>query len=127
MQQFFEALGLTTPPRVEISELYVKLQGAVGASLEHVLKATAVENRPVFAHASSGVRPGCAFGKVIPEGRTGGSFLEVPSVPDAPGETLLAKVQVSANGNRRLHRRRFPCRHSGGSGTEPTGAGDSNA
>ena len=101
VQQFFEALGLTTPPHVEVSELFVKLQGAAGSRLEHDLKVTAVENRPVFAHATSGV-PWLRVAKVIPEGRTAHIRLEVPAVPDSPGETLLGKVQVSANGNQRF-------------------------
>lgn len=101
IQQFFEALGLTTPPRIEISELFVKLHGSVGARLEYFLKATAVENRPVFAHATSTV-PWLRVAQVIPEGRTARIRLEVPSVPDAPGEALLGKVQVSANGNQRF-------------------------
>jgi len=53
VQQFFEALALTTPPEVEISESNVNFTGNVGDRLEHALQVKAKENRPVYAHAAS--------------------------------------------------------------------------
>ena len=53
VQQFFEALGLTTPPKVDISELTVQLRGEPGDMVQHELVIKAREKRPVFAHASS--------------------------------------------------------------------------
>ncbi len=101
VQQFFEALGLTTPPRVEISTQSVQLQGVGGAELEYTLQLRTVENRPVFAHAFSTV-PWLKIGRISLEGRTARVRLIVPEVPDQAGERLLGKVQVTANGNQRF-------------------------
>jgi hypothetical protein len=101
IQQFFEALGLVKPPAVEINEQSVHLQGAPGASLEHVLVVRAQEARPVFAHATTGA-PWLRIGRVHLDGRTARILLKVPNVPARPGERLEGKVQVTANGNQRF-------------------------
>src|SRR5262245_52379373 len=101
VQQFFEALGLTTPPRVELSETSVKFQGDPGTALEHTLRLKAAENRPVYAHATS-TAPWLRVGRISLEGRTARIRLQVPSVPEMPGETLQGKLLVSANGNQRF-------------------------
>jgi hypothetical protein len=101
VQQFFEALGLTVPPRLEISELAVKLAGAPGEALNHTVKVTAIENRPVFAHAASEV-PWLTIGRISCIGKTAKVRLVVPRVPDQPGESLLGRVQIHANGGQRF-------------------------
>jgi hypothetical protein len=101
VQQFFEALGLVTPPKVEISESTVYLQGPPGATLEHVLQVQAQEARPVFAHATTGV-PWLKIGRIHFGGRTARIPLRIPAVPDRPAELLLGKVLVQANGSQRF-------------------------
>src|SRR5262249_36253624 len=53
VQQFFEALGLTPPPKVAISERSVKLEGTAGTTVRHTLEIKSEEKRPVYAHATS--------------------------------------------------------------------------
>ncbi len=101
VQQFFEALGLTTPPKVEISERAVYLQGQAGERVEHVLKVRTQERRPVYAHAVSS-QPWLKVGHVQHEGRSASVPLFVPEAPYRPGEPLQARVTVTANGNQRF-------------------------
>ncbi len=98
VQQFFEALGLTTPPKVDVSEPAVFFIGDPGDRLQHSLQLSAREKRPVYAHASSD-RPWLEVSRVKAGGRVADIRLAVPSVPDRPGELLHAKVSVTANGN----------------------------
>ena len=101
VQQFFEALGLVTPPRVDISERTVALRGQPGQKLEHVLAVTAQEKRPVFAYATSD-RQWLEVGRPRLNRRTATIPLIVPAVPNQPGETLHSRVSVVANGNQRF-------------------------
>jgi hypothetical protein len=101
VQQFFEALGLVKPPKVELSEPAIALRGDVGARLEHRLEARTGENRPVFASAVSD-QPWLYAGKAILNGRVATIILVVSSVPDEPYQTLTAHVNVTANGLQRF-------------------------
>jgi hypothetical protein len=101
VQQFFEALGLTPPPKVDVSERAVRLEAAAGSSVEHRLEVRSEEKRPVYAHASSNV-PWLEVGRPKLNGRHAYIPLVVPTVPDRPGEELTAKVTVRANGNQRF-------------------------
>jgi hypothetical protein len=101
VQQFFEALGLVHPPKVEITETSLQLHGNPGDVLEHTLQVQAVEKRPVYAHASSTV-PWLQVGRARLEGRTARIPLRVPLVPALPGERLRGEVHVVANGNQRF-------------------------
>jgi hypothetical protein len=98
VQQFFEALGLTPPPRVEISTRAVNLTGAVGERLDYVLQVATAEKRPVYAHAVSD-QPWLRVGRANLQGRMATIPIAVPQVPDRPGERLQAQVTVTANGN----------------------------
>jgi hypothetical protein len=53
VQQFFEALGLTKPPKVAIGEWLVSFSGEVGDRLEHAVLVRTEEKRPVYACATS--------------------------------------------------------------------------
>jgi hypothetical protein len=97
VQQFFEALGLTVPPKVEISDTTVELAGNPGETLLHTLRVTTAENRPVYAHAVSEA-PWLTIGKISGRGKLAKVRLLVESVPPRPGETLLGQVRVHANG-----------------------------
>lgn len=101
VQQFFEALGLTPPPRVGISERCVALVGNVGAELRHTLEVKAQERRPVYAYGVSD-QHWLKVGRPLLKGRSATIELFIPTVPDRPGETLQAQVTVTANGNQRF-------------------------
>jgi hypothetical protein len=101
VQQFFEALGLTEPPKVEISERSVSLRGDPGRQLRHVLRVETQEKRPVYAHGRSN-QPWLEVGKPQLNGRVATIPIVVPAVPQKPGETLTAKVRIQANGNQRF-------------------------
>jgi hypothetical protein len=101
VQQFFEALGLTRPPRVEIAQQAIALQGNVGIQLQEVIEIKTTERRPVYAHAASD-QPWLEVGPARLHGRHATIPLLVPAVPDREGETLQAKVTIIANGNQRF-------------------------
>ncbi|HLH29016.1 MAG TPA: hypothetical protein VKW77_08865, partial [Acidimicrobiales bacterium] len=101
MQQFFEALGLTAPPKVDLSEPAVFFIGDPGDSLEHTIQVVAREKRPVYAHAVSD-RPWLEVSRVKSGGRVADIRLAVAAVPDRRGELLHAKMTISANGNQRF-------------------------
>jgi hypothetical protein len=101
VQQFFEALCLTRPPRVTLSVSALELKGRPGETISYTLCAQTEENRPVFASAVSD-RPWLSVGRVDLKGRFAHIPLLVPSVPAAAGETLTARVTVEANGNQRF-------------------------
>src|SRR6202030_2812723 len=85
VQQFFEALGLTAPPKVEINEKFINFHGNVGAHLKHTLEVKAQEKRPVFAHGSSD-QPWIVVDRAQLNGRTATIGVTIPSVPNRPGE-----------------------------------------
>jgi hypothetical protein len=101
VQQFFEVLCLTKPPRVILRPLSVQFRGRPGEALSHTLVARADKNRAVFASAVSD-RLWLTVGRVRLEGRVAFVPLVVRSVPNSPGETLTAQVTVQANGNQRF-------------------------
>ena len=101
MQQYFEALGLTTPPKVEVRESSLFFEGKPGGGVFHTLDVAAIEKRPIFASAVSD-QPWLKVGKIDLDGRTAHVRLAVDPVPDRPGESLEAKLTVRANGNQRF-------------------------
>jgi hypothetical protein len=101
VQQFFEALGLASAPKVEVAEKAIHLQGAVGQALHHSLEVRTPERRPVYAHATCD-QPWLDVGRARLNGRVAFLPVIVPSVPNRPGETLRATVNVTANGNQRF-------------------------
>jgi hypothetical protein len=101
VQQFFEALGLTHPPRVQLSQTHVQLSGPAGGSAEAFLFVESSENRPVYAHAVSET-PWLHAGRAKGHGNTVKIHLRVPTVPALPGEKLQGKALVTANGNQRF-------------------------
>lgn len=101
VQQFFEAVGLSTPPKVDISERIVQLTGRPGDRLEHALTVSTHEKRAVYASASS-EQAWLSIGATKTDGRTALVPLLVPAVPSQPGETLLGRVLVRTNGNQQF-------------------------
>lgn len=100
IQQFFEALGMTRAPKVEISHKEVHLSGYPGSSISLNVEVSTQERRPVFAHAQSEAS-WLEVSKPRLTGRTAVLPLLVPSVPDQPGQTLMTKLEVISNGNKR--------------------------
>jgi hypothetical protein len=101
VQQFFEALGIAKPPKVGINVVDIDLEGAGGDLVRTSFQLVAQEKRPVYAHAVSN-QPWLEVLEVVLDGRTATINLRVASVPDRPGETLHARVVVTANGRQRF-------------------------
>ncbi|HZV05266.1 MAG TPA: hypothetical protein VE999_09310 [Gemmataceae bacterium] len=101
IQQFYEALGLTAPPKVEISTNRIDLSGTPGEQLRCTIEVKSQEKRPVYAHAVSN-QPWLEVSRARLSGRVAAIHLTVPSVPDKEGETLNAKLIVQSNGNQRF-------------------------
>ena len=101
VQQFFEALGLTPPPKVEVSEKSIQLTGNVGEQVKHAIEVSSQEKRPVYAHATSGAA-WLEVGRPKLNGRVATIPLVVPAIPDREGETLKTNLTVQANGNQRF-------------------------
>ncbi len=101
VQQFFEALGLTPPPKVQINAKAVALEGKPGETLRYVVEVKSEEKRPVYAHGTSN-EPWLEVGRAKLNGRVATIQVTIPSVPDRPGETLSARLSVQSNGNQRF-------------------------
>jgi hypothetical protein len=101
IQQFFEALGLTAPPKVEISTNRIDLSGNPSEQLRANIEVKTQEKRPVYAHATSN-QPWLEVSRAKLSGRVAAINLAVPAVPNKPGETLTAKLIVQSNGNQRF-------------------------
>jgi hypothetical protein len=101
VQQFFEALGLTPPPKVQLAQASVALTGDPGQVLRHAFEVRAEANRPVYAHGTSS-QPWLKVGRPRLHGKVAVLPLSVPSVPNRPGERLMAELTVQANGNQRF-------------------------
>jgi hypothetical protein len=103
VQQFFEALGLVKPPRVDINRREYALQGEAGARLH--LEPLAVSNQEkkiTFAHATSS-EPWLEVSRAKFDGAIATLKMSIPSVPNQPGQTLTAQLSVVANGNQKFH------------------------
>jgi hypothetical protein len=101
VQQYFEALGLTPPPKVSISDRSISLRGDVGGKATHTIEVSTPEKRPVYAHAISD-QSWLDVKRVSLNGRTATIQFVVGKIPDAPGQTLKANVTVKSNGNQRF-------------------------
>jgi hypothetical protein len=101
VQQFFEALGLTAAPKVELGAPDVNLAGEPGQALRETVEVRSREKRPVYAHATSNV-PWLRPGRPRLNGQSASIPLEVAAVPDRPGETLDGQLTVHANGHQRF-------------------------
>jgi hypothetical protein len=100
IQQFFEALGLTAAPKVKIEPTALKFKAKPGAKLEHNLEVSTEERRAVWAHAIAD-QPWIQVSRVS-DGKSAVLRVEIPEVPDQPGEILRGKVTVLSNGRKRF-------------------------
>jgi hypothetical protein len=96
-QQYFEALGLSAPPRVELRSTAVTLRGAAGGMASGQLVLATAENRPVYAQARAD-QPWLSVGPAESRGTEAVIPLTVANVPACPGQTLYAQLWVRANG-----------------------------
>lgn len=101
VQQFFDALGLSRPPRLELSEQTVELKGKPGGTLHATIQLTTPDKRPLYARVSSD-HSWLQVRGVDLDGPSAHIRLCVPSVPDWPGETAAATVTIVANCRQRL-------------------------
>jgi hypothetical protein len=100
IQQFFEALGLTAPPKVRIQPMALKFKAQAGAKLQQSLEVSTQEKRAVWAHAVAD-QPWLQVTKVS-DGKSAVLRVDVPSVPDRPGQILRARVTILSNGRQRF-------------------------
>ena len=101
VQQFFEALGLTPPPKVGVSDRQISLEATPGQVVQHQIEVKSEEKRPVYAHATSD-QPWLEVGRARLAGRIASIPLRVSNAPGRNGETLHAKLTVTSNGNQRF-------------------------
>jgi hypothetical protein len=101
VQQFFEALGLTKPPRVVLGQNSVELAGAPGGNVDTFVFVESVESRPIYAHAVSET-PWLVIGKSRNQGNSVRVHLRVPTVPPLPGQQLQGRAIITCNGNQRF-------------------------
>jgi hypothetical protein len=98
VQQFLEACGWTTPPRVECETGEVQLEGPVNGKLEFSVRVKGLDPKPVFAWAVSN-QPWLVPGKAHCAGRIATIPVTIPQIP-APsnGDRLQAELTVTSNG-----------------------------
>jgi len=101
VQQFFEALGLTPPPKVGVSDKRIDFKGEPGNNLQGKFEVRSEEKRPVYAHGVAD-QPWLEVGRAVLNGRVATIPLRVNKIPDRVGETLQARVLVTANGNQKF-------------------------
>jgi hypothetical protein len=101
VQQFFDALGLSAPPILELSEAAVTLAGKPGEPVVHSLTLGTSEKRPVYAQASSD-QPWLVVTSIDLDGSNAHVHLSVPHIPDRPGERLEANLAITANSRQRF-------------------------
>jgi hypothetical protein len=101
VQQFFEALGLTKPPKVGINVAELQQHGRAGDSVLATIQIVGQEKRPVYAHASSD-QPWLKVEEVALDGWVATVRLR-SIVPDRyEGEALQARLTITANGRQRF-------------------------
>jgi hypothetical protein len=96
VQQYFEALGLSKPPRLEIDAERLDCRGKVGQRLTKHVTISTKESRLVYAQAWSTQQ----WIKAGP-GKSEGNKVTIPlqiEVPPRPGETFHADVTIQGNG-----------------------------
>ncbi|MCS7168664.1 MAG: hypothetical protein RMI91_13995 [Gemmatales bacterium] len=98
VQQFLEACGWTTPPKVVCETEKIELEGPLNGKLEFTVRVRGLDPKPVFAWAVSN-QPWLVPGKANCSGRIATIPVSVPQIP-APqdGNTLSAELTITSNG-----------------------------
>jgi hypothetical protein len=99
VQQYFEALGFTTPTQVELRTTTVALQAAAGGTTQGCVVLSTSEKRPIYAHAQVD-QPWLSVGPTERKGNQAIIPLRVETAPACSGQTLRAELSVQANGGR---------------------------
>jgi hypothetical protein len=100
VQQYFEALGLTKPPTLEINTERIVCRATAGQSLTEQVTVSTKESKFVHAEAHSDQR----WIKVQPS-QAQGNRVTIPlliQAPPCPGQSLQARVTVQGNGQQRF-------------------------
>jgi hypothetical protein len=100
LQQFFEALGLKRPPRLEVDTASFMLQGKVGACLSRRVTLRTEEAKLVYAQAWSD-QSWVRCGPVVCVGNRAKIPIDIV-VPPVPGQTVLAQVTIQGNGKQQF-------------------------
>jgi hypothetical protein len=101
VQQFFDALGLSKPPRLMLSDTSLAIEAPPGEPVRRTLRLWTPDRRPLYARAHS-TRSWLEVRGIDLDGDAAEIHLLIPSVPDWPGETAEALVILHANGRQRL-------------------------
>ena len=100
IQQFFEALGVAKPPKVEFRPKTLDLQGAVGETVHASIDVTTADRKVVYGWATS-EQPWIEVGKT----KIGGKTATIPiaiKIPKPCPPTLETTINVVGNGNQKL-------------------------
>lgn len=100
VQLFFETLGLTKPPHLEIDPNPLKFRGKIGERLSKRLTIRTKEAKAVYAQASAN-QDWVTLGPIKYLGAKAKIPVEV-QVPASSEETVQAQVTVLGNGNQRF-------------------------
>lgn len=100
VQQFFEALGLAKPPKVELRTTALNLRGDGGEALQATIEVVTTERKVVWVYATCD-QPWVDVNK-WKAGKIGVVSVSIPRVPNKPRQTITAKIQVTSNGNQRF-------------------------
>ena len=101
IQQFFEALGVGKPPRVDFSPKALDLAGAVGKTIDAAIEITTADKKVVYGYATCD-QPWVEIGKTKP-GKSD-TAVTVPvtiRVPNPCPPTLEATIHAVGNGNQK--------------------------
>jgi hypothetical protein len=99
VQQFFEALGLAKPPKIDFAPSPIQFSGDPGQTFETTLEVSTPDKKLVYAYLSC--EEPWIEGTPKPAGRTCAIHVRT-TLPPRPGETLTPKIVVHTNGNRKF-------------------------
>ena len=97
IQQFFEALGVAKPPKVEVATKSLDLAGAVGKTVEGRIEVSSAEKKVVYGWATCD-QPWVDIGKTKLAGRTAAIPIRI-RIPDPCPPILETTIHVVGNGN----------------------------
>jgi hypothetical protein len=100
VQQFFEALGLTKPPRLSLDTEFLNFKGKIGQRLTRRVTLGTEEAKPVYAQTYT-TQDWITFGPIKYMGNKVRIQVDVV-VPPLPGQTVLSEIIIQGNGKQRF-------------------------
>jgi hypothetical protein len=100
VQQFFEALGLTTPPCVVLDTANLVIEGAAGERVRRTVRVHTDDKRPIFAFGRS-LSPWLSVVDSDTHGNVAHVTVEA-NIPASSAGRLETQLEVRANGNQRF-------------------------